>query len=54
MLNSAIFYKLISELNQPRDLQHAFETVMEDSTEIDDIDKDEIDKFPSVVSELKY
>ena len=32
LLDSALFYRVISELDQPRDLQHAFETIMEDST----------------------
>ena len=53
LLDLALFYRLISELDQPRDLQHAFETIMEDSTQIDDINKDDIEKFQSVVSELK-
>lgn len=33
LLNSSLFYKLISELDQPRNHQHAFDTIMEDSTE---------------------
>ena len=53
LLDSALFYGLISELDQPRDLQHAFETITEDSTQTDDINKDDIDKFQGVVSELK-
>ena len=39
LLYSALFYSLISELDQPRNLQHAFETIMEDSTQTDDINR---------------
>ena len=53
LLDLSLFYRLISKLNQPRDLQHVFETITEDSKQIDDINKDDYDKFQSVVSELK-
>ena len=49
-LDSALFYTLISELNKHRDLQHSFEIIMVDSTQIDDIS---YDTTQSVVSELK-
>ena len=50
LLNSALFYTLISELNKHSDLQHSFEIIMEDSTQIHDIS---YDTTQSVVSELK-
>ena len=53
LLDLALLYRLISKLDQPRDLQHAFKTITEDSTQIDDFNKDEFDKFQSVLSELK-
>lgn len=46
-------YKLISEIDRPSDLQQTFETIKEDSTQIDDTDKDDTDKFQIVVSEHK-
>lgn len=50
LLDSALFYTLISELNKHSDLQHSFEIIMEDSTQIHDIS---YDTTQSVVSELK-
>lgn len=53
LLDSTLFYRLISKFGEPRDSEHAFETIMEDSTQFDDINKDGIDNFQSFVSELK-
>lgn len=53
LFDSALVYKVFSELDQPRDYLQTFETIMGDAKQIDDIDNDEIDQFQSVVAELK-